>query len=79
MGVAGMALVIKPHQRCKNFHLEAALDTGFCCGSRTQEAASSPNNELTAYPSRERDTTAVSKHALATLVGRWGREAAEDS
>lgn len=53
MGVAGMALVIKPHQRCKNIHLGAALVAGFRCGSRAPEAASSPNNELTVHPSRE--------------------------
>lgn len=82
MGVAGMALVIKPRQRCKNIHLEAVLDTGFCCGSRAQEAASSPNNELTVHPSSERDATAVLntlvKAELGATVGAWGREAAED-
>lgn len=77
MCVAGTALVIKPLQRCKNFHLEAAFDTSFCCGSRAQEAAPCPNNELTVHPSRERDT--LVKAELAASVGVWGREAAEDN
>lgn len=55
----------------QEFHLEAAFDTSFCCGSRTLEAAPSPN-ELTVHPSRQRDTTAVSKHSGQSRVRRVG-------